>query len=58
MPEVGVRYEWCDFIGATFIGTLAHYFTNDDGELELEFSDRQPFATNLPIAFRRPEGTA
>lgn len=67
-PTPGERYEFEDFVGARFTGTLATWQTvpmNDaDGRagagLRLTFDDRDAFETNLPIRFRAaavpPEG--
>jgi hypothetical protein len=57
LPEFGVTYEWCDFVGATFVGALESYETADLGDgdgvgLVLHFADRSDFSTNLPVAFR------
>lgn len=62
LPEIGTRYEWSDFVGATWIGTLTGWesvqMEDVDGRpcvgLSLSFSDHAGFETNLPVAFRHP----
>jgi len=59
-PEPGTRYEFEDFIGARFVGTLrawSHVVVMDVDDRPtkgvcLFFSDRGSFETNMPIRFR------
>ena len=59
-PTPGERYEFEDFVGARFTGTLAAWMTvpmeDVDGRactgLRLVFDDRSAFETNLPVRFR------
>lgn len=59
-PTPGERYEFQDFVGARFVATVREFhsvFYPDEpvGErllLRIEFDDRPPFETNLPILFR------
>lgn len=65
-PTPGKRYEFEDFVGARFVGTLAGWESVDmediDGHLcrgvSLTFTDRCGFETNLPIRFRDAEISA
>lgn len=49
-PTIGSRYRFTDFVGASFEATFAGHSTVD-GALRLEFEDRGPFETNLPIDY-------
>lgn len=54
LPLVGETYEFEDFVGARFVGTVKQLRLNEPGyePICIEFRDGKSFETNLPLRFR------
>jgi hypothetical protein len=53
-PDVGATYEFEDFVGGRFSGTVSRLVLDhpEHEPIRIEFEDGTSFETNLPLRFR------